>query len=106
MPRRGVGRHMGLQGVCVLALVAVDTDTGDGLVTTERVAIVLRALKIASRRGEKLTTAALGRLVCIRWDSADEMIVKIERVTPELARDLDGWYLTDCWVGGTAPERT
>jgi hypothetical protein len=81
-------------------------DTGDRLVTTERVAIVLRALRIASGGGMKLSTAAIARLVSIRWDSADEMIVKIERVTPELTRDLDGWYLTDCWLQGTAPDRT
>lgn len=81
----------------MLVLVAVDTDE---LVTTERVAIVLRALKIASRRGEKTTTAAVARLVSIAWNNADAMLTKIERVTPELRRDLDGWWLDDDWTIG------
>lgn len=86
----------------ILALVSVDTNDGD-LVTTERVAVLLRALWLASRRGEKMTTAAAQRLLCLsQWHSADAMLTKIERVVPELRRDLDGWWIDDC-MGGTDP---
>ena len=74
------------------ALVAVDTDE---LVTTERVAVVLRALLIRSRQNKKLTTAAIARLIGIHWLNAALMMGKIERVVPELRRDPDGWWLDD-----------
>lgn len=62
----------------------------DELVIRERMVVILRALYWHRL---KLTTADVARLVGIRWDSAYETMLLIERITPELRKDTDGWCI-------------
>lgn len=59
----------------------------DEMVTTERVAIVVRLLTL----GRKLTTAEVAELAGIQPKSAWDMLTKISRVTPL-------YQESGCWV--------
>jgi len=60
----------------------------DDYITTERVAVVVRALTL----GDKLTTADVARLVGISRQGAHIMLTKIARVTP-LYEECGRWVM-------------